>query len=111
MLVVVSIFYIVCLFAGNVHYELLFSMTLAMLWCFYWMHFWWYGFVCTSDLMDVDQGVEYENNKKSCLGERGGFLLQVLEMCSVDKSIWNSKEKSTRLSVLLCTIYFLVLKQ
>jgi hypothetical protein len=70
VLVVVSIFYIACLFASNVHYELLFSMTLAMLRCFHWMHFWWYGFVCTSGLIDVDQGVEYEDNKKSCLGER-----------------------------------------
>jgi hypothetical protein len=48
-------------------------MTLAMLWCFYWMHFWWYAFVCTSGLMDVDQGVEYEDNKKS-VWEKGGFF-------------------------------------
>ncbi len=62
--------------------------------------------------MDVDEGVEYEDNKKSCLGERGGFLLQVSEMCWVDKCMWNSKERSTRLSVLLRTMFFFpVLKQ
>jgi hypothetical protein len=73
VLVVVSIFYIVCLFASNVHYELLFFMTLAMLWCFHWMHFWWYGFVSASGLMDVDQGVEYEDKQEELFGRKGGF--------------------------------------
>lgn len=74
MLVVVSIFYIVCLFASNVHYELLFLMTPAMLRCFDWMHLWWYGFVCASGLMDVDQGVEYEDKQEELFGRKEEFF-------------------------------------
>lgn len=57
-------------------------------------------------LMDVDQGVKYEYHKKSYSRKRGGFLLQVSEMCWVDKCIWNFKGRLTWLSVLLCTMFF-----
>jgi hypothetical protein len=58
------------------------------------------------NLMDVDQGVKYEYHKKSYSRKRGGFLLQVSEMCWVDKCIWNFKGRLTWLSVLLCTMFF-----
>jgi hypothetical protein len=57
----------ICLFASNVHYGPLFIFMHVMLLCFRWAHFWWCGCVCTSVLMDVNQGFasEYEDKTRS----------------------------------------------
>ncbi len=62
-----AIFYTICLFIGNVHYELSFSMVPAMLLWFCWMQFWWCGFVCVSVLTDVNQVAKDQDKKRSCL--------------------------------------------
>ncbi len=36
-------------------------MTLVLLLCFCWMHFWWCGVVCVATLMEESQGVEEED--------------------------------------------------
>jgi hypothetical protein len=51
------------------------------------MHVWWYGLVCTSALMDVNQGDgdEDDDKRKNYLGGKYLLVLQVWSMCWQDK--------------------------